>query len=123
MQTQNTIATKEIDRVGTISLLREVDFVKLAEEAEDGKLTVEQLQNSGDFVVEIKPSGRDAKTVRVPQESEAAGRAFMSGFECAVSLKKKSPRKDKKPVDPEARKAAAAAAKKKKAAAAAAGKK
>lgn len=117
MNTESIIESRSVERVGTITLARVVDFEAVAAAAPDGKISVEDLKNAGDFVVRIQPNGRGAEQVTVPVESSEAGVSFLNGFECAVALKKKGPRKEKKAVDPSERKAAAERAKAKKAAA------
>jgi len=95
MQTESTIHTLAVERVATLALVRVVDFEKIAAESTDGSITVEALQNAGDFEVAITPNGRNAESIRKPVASEAAGLAWIDGFVACANLKKKGPRKPK----------------------------
>lgn len=92
MQTESTIHTIDVERTATISLVRVVDFDKIAADHPDGTLTVEELQTSGDFVVVVEPNGRDAKQLRTPVKDETAGYAWLDGFAACAALKKKTPK-------------------------------
>lgn len=92
MNTESTIATKSIDRVAELALVRVVDFERIAKEAVDGKITVEALQAAGDFVVVIRPNGRNASEKRVKVASHVTGAAWLDGFVACAELRKRVPK-------------------------------
>jgi len=95
METEQKIETREVDRTAKLTLLRVTDYEALAAAAPDGKISLEDLQNGGTFAIRVEPNGRDAKPTRVEVNNAEAGRAWLEGFEYAVALKKKGPRKPK----------------------------
>ncbi len=97
MQTQSTLHTVAIERTATLDLVREVDFERLAADATNGAITLEALQTAGDFVVVVTPNGRGSKQIRASVEDEAAGRAWLEGFEACAALKKSGGRKPMTP--------------------------
>lgn len=117
MQTESTLKKVTLDRVAVVSLVRAIDIEEIAAGAVDGMISKEALENAGTFIVQVEPNGRGAKPTRTQVANEAEGLAVIRGFEMCVALKKKAPRKEKKPVDPAERDAAAKKAADKKAAA------
>ena len=92
-QTKTTIDQREVERTGTLRLMRVVDFDKIAKAHPNGTIPVEALQTMGTYQVEITPNGRGAKALYIDVADANAGAAWMDGFESAVLLKKKGPRK------------------------------
>ncbi len=93
MQTESTIDTRLVERTAKISLVRVVDFEKIAADHPDGTLTVEELQQAGDFVVVIDPNGKGAKQQRHAVPNAEAGGMWLDGFTACADLKKKGVRK------------------------------
>lgn len=94
MKSQNTVETRDIDRVGKLSVLRVIDLDKLAEtHRANGAVPVEHLQTAGEHFVEIALNKRGAEPTLVKVASAAEGVAYLDGFQAAIDLKKKGPRK------------------------------
>lgn len=89
MKTENTLKTVTIERVGTLTLSRVIDFAKIAANAEDGKVDASLLTEGGDFMVKLTPTGRDPEPVEWEVSGEAEGLTFMQGFEACADAKKR----------------------------------
>ena len=93
METKSEVETREVERTGTLRLVRIVDFDKIANQHPGATIPKEALQTAGTYAIEIQPNGRGAEPQRVAVASAVAGKSWLDGFEAAVALKKKGPRK------------------------------
>ena len=91
---ETTIETRTVERVGSMSLVRSIDFDALKAAAVDGNISTDAL-DGGDFVIVVTPSKRGAKASRVKVTDQAAGAAFLDGAEFVTALRKSGPRKPK----------------------------
>jgi len=91
MEIENVIETHMVERVCTLSVVRTVDFEKLAASSTDGRIDVTALTSGGDWGVKVAAlRGDDAVTHEVAGPEAAAG--FVAGFLAAVERKKRGPR-------------------------------
>jgi hypothetical protein len=89
MKTENNLGSVTVERVGTLTTLRTIDFQKLADESPDGKIDASLLVNGGDFSVRLTPTAKDSDPVDFPCDSKAGADAFVAGFvACANSRKR-----------------------------------
>lgn len=98
METESTVDTRTVERTAVLTLVRVVDFEKIAEES-GGSVSVEAIRTAGNFVVIVEPNGRDAKAHRVNVADEDAGANWLDGFEACAALKRKKPRTPKTPAE------------------------
>lgn len=111
MATENTIHALTIPRYGEIKIVRVVDFEKIAAVADDGRISVADLRNAGDFVVSITPSGRNPTERRIDCDDASIARAFCDGFVAAATLKVRAPKTAEEKAAAKAKREAARTAK------------
>lgn len=90
MKTENVLSTEAVERVGILSIVRTIDFQKLAEESTDGRIDVDLLTEGGDFGVKVQPTGRGKDPVTFGVPDLAAAESFVAGFHAAVNLRKRA---------------------------------
>ncbi len=91
METETTLETHVVEKVGTLKILRVFDFEALAKEYPDS-IPTEALRDAGAYTVEIQPKGRGVDSIRVRVASPSEGEAYLEGFDRCARLLRRKPR-------------------------------
>lgn len=86
--TQTTVRSVVLARIAILSLVRTVDFEKLAAESPDGKISLEDISTKGDYSITIDSQNSKIESKRLACASLAEGEGFFAGFSLAASLTK-----------------------------------
>lgn len=92
MKTENVLSTTKIERVGTVSITRVIDFAKLAKASKDGRIDVEALTSGGDWGVKVQPLNKSKEAVTHDVAGQSEADAFIAGMMAVSALKARGPR-------------------------------